>query len=353
MDIAFMDIGSTDVLMRVKVSTAGGQSRLAAAAAKAQTLVEALPWLERFRGALVVIKYGGNAMVDDELKAAFAQDIMFLRYAGLRPVVVHGGGPQIAAMLERVGLTSEFRGGLRVTTPEIMDVVRMVLTGQVGRELVGLLNQHGPLAVGLSGEDAALFGARKRDLVIDGIPVDLGLVGDVESVNPSAVMDILDAGRIPVVSTVAPDLDVEGQVLNVNADTAASALAVALGAHKLVVLTDVEGVYASWPDPDTLLSQLSVSAATDLVTNGVPQAHIIDGRQLHSLLLEVFTSEGIGTMIVPDAEADRVARLRADDELDPGDDAYPDNAHPHDAHPDSGADVGHLPGDAAGPGGEA
>lgn len=304
------------------------QDRLTAAAFKADILVEALPWLERFRGALVVIKYGGNAMVDDGLKMAFAQDIMFLRYAGLRPVVVHGGGPQIAAMLKRLGLTSEFRGGLRVTTPEVMEVVRMVLTGQVGRELVGLLNQHGPLAVGLSGEDAALFGARKRDLVIDGIPVDLGLVGDVVSVNPSAVTDILDAGRIPVVSTVAPDLDVDGQVLNVNADTAASALAVALGAHKLVVVTDVEGIYANWPDRDSLLSQLSVSAATDLltrvdagmqpkleacvraVTNGVPQAHIIDGRQMHSLLLEVFTSEGIGTMIVPDTEADRVARLR-------------------------------------------
>jgi len=306
------------------------QSRLAAAAVKAHILVEALPWLERFRGALVVIKYGGNAMVDGDLKAAFAQDIVFLRYAGLRPVVVHGGGPQIAAMLKRVGLTSEFRGGLRVTTPEVMEVVRMVLTGQVGRELVGLLNQHGPLAVGLSGEDAGLFGARRRDLVIDGIPMDLGLVGDVESVNPSAVMDILDAGRIPVVSTVAPDLDVEGQVLNVNADSAASALAVALAAHKLVVLTNVEGVYANWPDEDSLLSQLSVSGAADLltrvdagmrpkleacvraVTNGVPQAHIIDGRQLHSLLLEVFTGEGIGTMIVPDAQPARVARLRAD-----------------------------------------
>jgi acetylglutamate kinase len=314
-----------------------GQGRLGAAASKARILVEALPWLERFQGALVVIKYGGNAMVDDELKAAFAQDIVFLRYAGLRPVVVHGGGPQIAAMLERVGLSSEFKGGLRVTTPEIMDVVRMVLTGQVGRELVGLLNQHGPLAVGLSGEDAALFGARRRDLVIDGIPVDLGLVGEVVSVNPSAVMDILSAGRIPVVSTVAPDLDVDGQVLNVNADTAASALAVALGAHKLVVLTDVEGVYASWPDPDSLLSQLSVSAAAELstrveagmkpkleacvraVSNGVPQAHIIDGRQLHSLLLEVFTGEGIGTMIVTDAEADRVARLRGQDDAGQGD----------------------------------
>ena len=300
-----------------------GQGTLAAAAAKAQTLVEALPWLERFRGALVVIKYGGNAMVDDDLKAAFAQDIMFLRYAGLRPVVVHGGGPQIGSMLDRLGMTSEFKGGFRVTTPEVMEVVRMVLTGQVGRELVGLLNQHGPLAVGLSGEDAGLFGARTRAVLIDGVPVDLGLVGDVESVNPSAVMDILDAGRIPVVSTVAPDLDVEGQVLNVNADSAASALAVALKAQKLVVLTDVEGVYANWPDKDSLLSQLSVSSGTDLltrvaagmrpkleacvraVTNGVPQVHIIDGRQPHSLLLEVFTSEGIGTMILPDTAAGR------------------------------------------------
>jgi acetylglutamate kinase len=288
------------------------------AAGKAATLVEALPWLERFRGALVVVKYGGNAMVDDELKAAFAQDIVFLRYAGLRPVVVHGGGPQIASMLGRLGLTSEFRGGLRVTTPEVMDVVRMVLTGQVGRELVGLINAPGPLAVGLSGEDAGLFGARRRAALIDGEPVDLGLVGDVESVNPSAVMDILDAGRIPVVSTVAPDLDTEGQVLNVNADTAASALAVALGAHKLVVLTDVEGIYANWPDTGSLLSTLTASDAEDLLARvdagmvpkleaclravraGVPQAHVIDGRQPHSLLLEVFTSEGIGTMVIPD-----------------------------------------------------
>jgi len=292
---------------------------LRVAAGKAQTLVEALPWLERFRGALVVVKYGGNAMVDDGLKRAFAQDVAFLRYAGLRPVVVHGGGPQIATMLDRLGLTSEFRGGLRVTTPEVMEVVRMVLTGQVGRELVGLLNQHGPLAVGLSGEDAGLLGARKRrTLDQEGNAVDLGLVGDVESVNPSAVTDILDAGRIPVVSTVAPDLDVEGQILNVNADTAASAIAVALQAHKLVILTDVEGIYASWPDRDSLLSQLPLSDAKDLlatvdsgmipkleaciraVLDGVPQAHVIDGRQPHSLLLEVFTDEGIGTMVVPD-----------------------------------------------------
>jgi acetylglutamate kinase len=291
---------------------------LEAAAAKAGTLVEALPWLERFRGALIVVKYGGNAMIDDDLKRAFAQDIAFLRYAGLRPVVVHGGGPQIGAMLKRLGLTSEFKGGLRVTTPEVMDVVRMVLTGQVGRELVGLLNGHGPLAVGLSGEDGGLFEARRRGTVIDGEDVDLGLVGDVVGVNPAAVQDILGAGRIPVVSTVAPDLDVPGQVLNVNADTAASALAVALGARKLVVLTDVEGVYADWPDKASLLSQLSASEAGALlatvdsgmvpkleaciraVDGGVPQAHVVDGRTPHSILLEVFTDAGIGTMVLPD-----------------------------------------------------
>ncbi|MFN8046213.1 MAG: acetylglutamate kinase [Dermatophilaceae bacterium] len=291
---------------------------LRVAQAKASTLVEALPWLEQFRDALVVVKYGGNAMIDEDLKAAFASDIVFLRYAGLRPVVVHGGGPQIKAMLDRLGLASEFRGGLRVTTPEVMDVVRMVLTGQVGRELVGLINAHGPLAVGLSGEDAGLFGARKRGVVVDGEEQDLGLVGDVVTVDPVAVTDLLDAGRIPVVSTIAPDLDVEGQVLNVNADTAAAALAAALGARKLVVLTDVEGVYAAWPDRDSLLSRLSVAGAKELlasvdagmipkleaciraVEDGVPQAHVIDGRKPHSLLLEVFTSEGIGTLIEPD-----------------------------------------------------
>ena len=295
---------------------------LRVAQSKALTLVEALPWLERFRGALVVVKYGGNAMVDDELKAAFAQDIAFLRFAGLRPVVVHGGGPQIKAMLDRLGLDTEFKGGLRVTTPEVMDVVRMVLTGQVGRELVGLLNQHGPVAVGLSGEDAGLFGARRRGVVVDGEEQDIGLVGDVVEVDPTAVLDLLEAGRIPVVSTIAPDLDVDGQVLNVNADTAAAALAAALGARKLVVLTDVEGVYADWPDRASLLSELSVSAAKRLlrtvdtgmipkleacvraVEDGVPQADVVDGRQPHSLLLEVFTSEGIGTMVVPDEGVD-------------------------------------------------
>lgn len=290
----------------------------AAAHAKAATLIEALPWLERFHGSLVVIKYGGNAMTDDDLKAAFAQDIAFLRYAGLRPVVVHGGGPQIGSMLTRLGIASEFRGGLRVTTPEAMDVVRMVLVGQVGRELVGLLNQHGPLAVGLSGEDGALFGGTRKGLVEDGVEVDLGLVGDVTHVNPAAIDDILAAGRIPVVSTIAPDLAGSGQVLNVNADTAAAALAVALRADKLVVLTDVEGVYANWPDKGSLVSELPVSGARKLlgtvdsgmipkleaciraVEGGVPGAHVIDGRVPHSLLLEVFTDTGVGTMVLPD-----------------------------------------------------
>ncbi|MEI2777828.1 MAG: acetylglutamate kinase [Tetrasphaera sp.] len=291
---------------------------IADAAVKAATLVEALPWLERFRDALVVVKYGGNAMTDRSLQEAFAQDVAFMRYAGLRVVVVHGGGPQIKAMLTRLGMSSEFKAGLRVTTPEVMDVVRMVLTGQVGRELVGLLNQHGPIAVGLSGEDAALFGARRRGVVIDGVEEDIGLVGDVVEVNPAAVQDILAAGRVPVVSTIAPDLDIDGQVLNVNADTAAAALAVALRARKLVVLTDVEGIYAAWPDRGSLLSEIDLTGAKDLLTRvdagmipkleacvkaveeGVSQAHVIDGRAPHSLLLEVFTSEGTGTMILPD-----------------------------------------------------
>lgn len=288
------------------------------AAAKAATLVEALPWLQRFQDALVVVKYGGNAMTEQTLKAAFAQDVAFMRYAGLRVVVTHGGGPQIQAMLDRLGLTSEFKGGLRVTTPEVMDVVRMVLTGQVSRELVNLINAHGALAVGLSGEDGGLFGARRRGALVDGQLVDIGLVGDVVTVNPAAVRDLLRAGRIPVVSSIAPDLDNDGDVLNVNADTAASALAVALGAHKLVVLTDVEGVYDNWPDRDSLLSSLPVDRAERLlrrvdsgmvpkleaciraIRGGVPQAHVIDGRAPHSLLLEVFTDAGIGTMVLPE-----------------------------------------------------
>ncbi|GLZ43644.1 acetylglutamate kinase [Actinokineospora sp. NBRC 105648] len=283
---------------------------------KAAVLIEALPWLKRFHGALVVVKYGGNAMVDDELKRAFAEDMVFLRLAGLRPVVVHGGGPQIGAMLTKMGIPSEFRAGLRVTTPEAMDVVRMVLTGQVSRELVSLVNQHGPYAVAISGEDAHLFTAERRTAVVDGAEVDLGLVGDVVAVDPAAVLDIVAAGRIPVVSTVAADRD--GVTHNVNADTAAAALAVALKAEKLVVLTDVEGLYADWPDRSSLLHEIRASALEKLlpglesgmvpkmeaclraVTGGVPRAHVIDGRLAHSVLLEVFTSGGVGTLVLPD-----------------------------------------------------
>ncbi|WP_370965454.1 acetylglutamate kinase [Amycolatopsis sp. cg9] len=292
--------------------------RLATAAEKAGVLIEALPWLQRFHGATVVVKYGGNAMIDDQLKAAFAEDMVFLRLAGLRPVVVHGGGPQITAMLTRLGVEGEFKGGLRVTTPETMDIVRMVLTGQVSRELVGLMNAHGPYAVGISGEDARLFTAERKQATVDGEQVDIGLVGEVAEVNPDAVLDIVNAGRIPVVSTVAPD--VEGVVHNVNADTAAGALAAALGAEKLVVLTDVEGLYANWPDRSSLIDRIRVDrletmlpglasgmipkmeACVRAIRGGVRRAHVIDGRLAHSVLLEVFTSRGIGTMVFPETE---------------------------------------------------
>jgi acetylglutamate kinase len=291
------------------------EARLERAGEKAGVLAEALPWLQRFHDRIVVVKYGGNAMIDEELKQAFAQDMVFLRLAGIHPVVVHGGGPQITAMLDRLGLPAEFRGGLRVTTPETIDVVRMVLVGQVGRELVGLINKHGPYAVGLSGEDAHLFTAEQRTALVDGEAVDIGLVGDVVHVNPDAVLDIVKAGRIPVVAGVAPDVD--GTVYNINADSAAAALAAALGAAKLVVLTDVAGLFANYPDPESVISSLTadelepmlpglasgmapkMEACLRAVRGGVPQAHVIDGRMPHSVLLEVFTSEGVGTMVTP------------------------------------------------------
>jgi acetylglutamate kinase len=297
---------------------------LNAAQDKAATLIEALPWIQQFAGTTMVIKYGGNAMVNDDLRRAFAEDIVFLHHAGIRPVVVHGGGPQINGMLDRLGITSEFKGGLRVTTPEAMDVVRMVLTGQVGRELVGLINSHGPYAVGLSGEDGALLRAIRTGTVVDGEEVDLGLVGEVVGVNPAAILDILEAGRIPVISTVAPEIDDAGngtgQVLNVNADTAAASLAEALGASKLVILTDVEGLYSNWPDRTSLISSLTAAELRELlpalesgmipkmtaclkaVDGGVERAHIVDGRLPHSMLLEIFTTAGIGTQVVPDED---------------------------------------------------
>ncbi|MBD8042859.1 acetylglutamate kinase [Arthrobacter sp. Sa2BUA2] len=295
-----------------------------AAQDKAATLIEALPWIQRFAGSTMVIKYGGNAMVNDELRQAFAEDIVFLHHVGVHPVVVHGGGPQISALLARLGIESEFKGGLRVTTPEAMDAVRMVLTGQVGRELVGMINSHGPYAVGLSGEDGGLLQAVRTGTVVDGEEVDLGLVGEVVGVNPGAILDLIEAGRIPVISTVAPEIDgagsPTGQVLNVNADTAAASLAVALGASRLVVLTDVEGLYANWPDKSSLISSLTagelrsmlpslesgmipkMEACLAAVDGGVDRAAVVDGRMAHSMLLEVFTTAGIGTQIVPDGE---------------------------------------------------
>ncbi len=286
-----------------------------AAAAKASTLIESLPWLKRYSGQTIVVKFGGNAMVDDSLKRAFAEDMVYLRYAGIRPVVVHGGGPQISAMLEKLGIPSRFVGGYRVTTPEAMDVVRMVLTGQVSRELVSLINEHGPLASAVSGEDAGLFRGRRRGAVVDGETIDIGQVGDVVEVDPAAVLALVNAGRIPVVSSIAPDLDEPGQSLNVNADSAAAALAVALGAAKLVVLTDVAGLYRDWPDRDSLVSAIDtdelrellpslesgmipkMTACLEAVEGGVPKAAIIDGREPHSILLEIFTQSGIGTEV--------------------------------------------------------
>jgi acetylglutamate kinase len=298
------------------------------ATAKAATLAEALPWLKVYHGKTIVVKYGGNAMTDDALKRAFAEDIVFLRYAGVHPVVVHGGGPQITSMLDRLDIASEFRAGLRVTTPEAMDVVRMVLVGQVGRELVGLVNSHGPLAVGLSGEDAGLFTAVPATTVVDGEEVDLGLVGEVAQVRPEAVRDLVEAGRIPVISSVAPDAD--GQVHNVNADTAAAALAVALGAEKLLVLTDVEGLYRSWPASDDVIGHISPEALAEMmptlssgmvpkmraclnaVSNGVPRATVVDGREPHAVLLEIFTDDGVGTQVLPGtATTLRAARKRS------------------------------------------
>jgi acetylglutamate kinase len=289
------------------------EARRDEATAKAATLIEALPWLVRFHGETVVIKYGGHAMTDEELRAAFAQDLVFLRYAGLRPVVVHGGGPQVTEHLDRLGIETTFTAGLRVTTPETMDVVRMVLAGKVNKDIVGLVNRHGPLAVGLSGEDANLFTAERKAAVVDGQPVDIGLVGDIVATDPGAVRALLADGRIPVVSSVARGVD--GEVYNVNADTAAAALAVALGAAKLVVLTDVEGLYRDWPASTEVISRLDAAelekllpalsagmipkmeACLTAVRGGVPHAHVLDGRLEHAILLEIFTDSGIGTMV--------------------------------------------------------
>jgi acetylglutamate kinase len=283
---------------------------------KASILTEALPWLETYAGKTVVIKYGGNAMIDDDLKKAFAQDIVFMKRCGVHPVVVHGGGPQISSMLERLGIPSEFKAGLRVTTPEAMEIVRMVLVGQVGRDLVGLINQQSALAVGMSGEDGGLFTATRKKAIVDGEEIDLGLVGEVTTVRTEAINGLITAGRIPVVASIAPDRD--GVVHNVNADTAAAALAVALKAERMVMLTDVEGLYADWPNSTDVIKELSASqlrqmlpgiesgmapkmeACLKAVEGGLTRATVTDGRVPHALLLEIFTNAGIGTMVTQD-----------------------------------------------------
>lgn len=308
--------------------------RFDTAQAKASTLMEALPWIQRFAGKIMVFKYGGNAMVSEELRASFAADMVFLRTVGVKPVVVHGGGPQISSMLDKLNIPSEFRGGLRYTTAEAMEVVRMVLTGQVARELVSHINAHAPFAVAMSGEDGGLLRARRITTVVDGEETDLGLVGEVVGVNTTAILSMIDAGKIPVISSVAPEVlssdqeattasstaGLTGEVLNVNADNAAAAVAAALGAEKLVVLTDVEGLYGNWPDKSTLISSLTVSELRSMIPSlvtgmipkmqacllaveqGVNRASIVDGRLEHSPLLEIFTDTGIGTQITQDGD---------------------------------------------------
>ena len=270
--------------------------------------------LEALRDKIVVVKFGGNAMTDDALKAAFAADMVALRGAGVHPVVVHGGGPQISAMLKRLGIAGEFKGGFRVTTPEVLDVVRMVLFGSVGRELVNLINAHGPCAVGITGEDAGTFTAARRTVDVDGVPCDVGLVGDVVKVDTSLLTELIGAGRIPVVSTIGPD--VNGAVYNINADTAAAAVAQALDAATLLMLTDVEGLYTRWPDRGSLIREIGTAALAGLLPSleegmvpkieaclravraGVPSAQVIDGRVKHCVL-EALDGRPIGTTVVP------------------------------------------------------
>jgi acetylglutamate kinase len=282
---------------------------------KAETLIESLSWLQDFHGKVVVIKFGGNAMVDEELTRAFAQDMAYLRFVGIKPVVVHGGGPQISAKLAELGIETEFRAGLRVTTAEVMQVVRDVLRNQISTNLAGLVESAGAKAIVLSGEDSNLFRAERTTTDQAGNALDVGLVGEVTQVNPRVVLEALAAGVVPIISTVAPDQD--GQLLNVNADLAAASLAVALGAEKLLLLTDVAGLYSDWPNKDSLISEIRVAELSKLMltlesgmipkmqsclnalAGGVPRAHIIDGRAPHSILLEIFTSSGVGTLVLP------------------------------------------------------
>lgn len=284
----------------------------ATAEARAAVLVEALPYIQRFRGRVIVVKFGGNAMVDTALAASFAEDVVLMRSVGLRPVVVHGGGPQISALMERLGMVPEFRDGQRVTDAETVDIARMVLVGKVNREIVAAINVHGPLAVGVSGEDAGLILASARN-------PDLGFVGDVHAVNPTLLERLLAEDLIPVVSTIGADAT--GQAYNINADTVAGALAESLDAEKVIYLTDVEGLLADLDDAGSLISHIDaptlqalidggaltggmipkIAACLHAVDHGVASAHLLDGRLPHVVLLELFSDAGVGTMITPEA----------------------------------------------------
>ena len=281
---------------------------------QAQTLIQALPYIREFAGKTIVVKYGGNAMIDDTLKRAVMSDLVLMRYVGISPILVHGGGPEVTDAMRRMGKEPEFVGGLRVTDAETMEIVEMVLAGKTNKGIVAQLNAEGGQAVGLSGKDANLLMA-----VRDTGHGDLGFVGQISAVNPAIIHTLVRDGYIPVISSVAVGAD--GASYNINADTAASALAVALGAEKLILLTDVEGLYRDFADKSSLLSDLpttearallesgtvdrgmipKLEACVEAVEDGVPRAHIIDGRRPHALLIEVFTDAGIGTMVRPAA----------------------------------------------------
>lgn len=285
---------------------------------KAEVLMEALPYIRRFYGKTFVIKYGGNAMVDEELKASFAQDMVLLKYVGINPVVVHGGGPQIDQTLRRMGITSRYVRGMRVTDAETVDIIEMVLVGKVNKEIVSLINRHGGMAVGLSGKDGGLIRARKMSVTVstNGEPpeiIDIGMVGEIVGINPTIINSLDENKFIPVIAPVG--VGDEGETYNINADLVAGQIAEALGAEKLILLTDVEGVKDKKGE---LLSTLKINQARKLIQEGVVaegmipkvecciealkggvgKTHIIDGRVKHAVLLEIFTKEGVGTEVV-------------------------------------------------------
>ena len=288
--------------------------------AKAKVLIEAVPYIRTFHGRTFVIKYGGNAMINEALKLGVMQDIVLLKFLGVNPVLIHGGGPEINQMLQRVGIKSQFVQGLRVTDAATMEIVQMVLVGKLNKEIVTKLNQQGGKAMGLSGQDANLIEARKTIPTMPGdfqgeVP-DIGLVGEVTKINTACLQQLIDLGYIPVISSIGVDQD--GVSYNINADTAAGELAAALEAEKLIILTDVEGIFQNYHDKSSLISALRIAEAHRMIAaqeidggmipkveacitalqHGVKRTHIIDGRQLHSMLLEILTDKGIGTMVV-------------------------------------------------------